>query len=768
MNESSLCTGLRILEVGTDLGTAYAGWLFQRMGARVARLDHPVLASGAACDRNLPSFARNFEHLDSGKASPPDLPGGALAQPLDGLLAQIDILLLDRPMDFEAAVGTSLALMRERHPRLIVGVCDLLPERFEAQGAPASALDAQALSGIASAVGEPGRAPVPFPPGILECQAGANLAASVLMAVLGGLAEGRGERVDVALSQVLGYYAYGNALGQLPWGLKWYRAGSRCCGSGGSYPYVLLPCKDGLVCLICRARDEWARLVQAMGRPAWSELARYQDLRAMGTQYPQEVDELIKPWLAGLTRDELLAIGLEQSIPMAPVREFAQVLTTPQFTARGALETVSLKEGEAIAPSLPFRISSRTDSQASASACGIAQAADPTQPLAGLRVLDLGWVWSAPLVAGILSEFGAQVIKVEHAGRLDNMRLRGRPLRDDGTPMEGPSIELSPAFHQINHNKLGITLDLKDPAGLAMLKQLAGQSDVVIENMSPGALERAGAGYEALAALNPRLIMLSLSAAGQFGPGADMRAYAPVMSSFTGLEGLIGYPGEMPIGALNFGLGDPNAATHALVALMAALWRRQTSGRGCHIDLSQIECLLCCLAGPLMDASLGAPQPQPVGDRHPDLSPHGIYPARGTDQWIALAATDEAAWQALCRTMGPEGRTLEQTYGTPGSRLAHRGELNGAIADWTVRQERDTVCATLRRAGVAASPVLSVEQARRDSGFLWRGTLQQVVHPISGPESLMIAPWRFERIRAKIERSSPCLGEHNGQVFAAL
>src|SRR4029453_11943652 len=132
------------------------------------------------------------------------------------------------------------------------------------------------------------------------------------------------------------------------------------------------------------------------------------------------------------------------------------------------------------------------------------------RPLGGLRVLDSGWVWSAPWVGGILAEFGARVIKVEHGARPDSTRLAGRPIRD-GQKVEGPTKEMSSMFHQINHGKLGITLNAKEPRAVEILKRLAAESDVVVENMSPGAMDRAGLGYEALRAVNPRLVYVSMA-----------------------------------------------------------------------------------------------------------------------------------------------------------------------------------------------------------------------------------------------------------------
>ena len=272
------------------------------------------------------------------------------------------------------------------------------------------------------------------------------------------------------------------------------------------------------------------------------------------------------------------------------------------------------------------------------------------RPLAHLRVLDLSWVWSGPLVTAMLAEFGAQVIKIEHGQRLDNARLRGKPLRD-GKPVEGPSIETAPYFHQTNHDKFSVTVDLKAPAARDLLDQLVGISDIVVENLSPGALTRVGLGYERVFALNPRIVYLSMAAAGQTGPLSTLRAYAPIMSSYCGFETLIGYPGEAPIGMMNFGYGDPNAAIHGLLPLLAAVYEAEATGRGQHIDMSQIEALLAVIAEPVIDYFMNGREARPEGNGHPSMAPHGIYPAAGDDRWVSIAVADDAQWQCLVELM---------------------------------------------------------------------------------------------------------------------
>jgi benzylsuccinate CoA-transferase BbsF subunit len=392
----------------------------------------------------------------------------------------------------------------------------------------------------------------------------------------------------------------------------------------------------------------------------------------------------------------------------------------------------------------------------------------PSRPLAHLRVLDFSWVWSGPLVADVLAEFGAQVIKVEHGGRLDNSRLRGRPLRDDGTPVEGPAIEVVPYFHQTNHDKLGITVDLKSPQARALMDRLVAISDVVVENLSPGALERVGMDWARLSAINPRLVYLSMSAAGHTGPARGMRAYAPIMSSFCGFEGLVGYQDEPPIGMMNFGYGDPNAAVHALLPLLAALHEREATGRGAHVDFSQIEAVMSVAAEPLIDWFMNARDGRPQGNRHPSMAPHGIYPAAGEDRWVSIAVADDLQWAALVGLLGRPGWALEPALATAAGRVTRAGSLDAALAEWTSAHEPDALVARLRAAGIACSPVHDVSAQWADPHFEARGLRRPVVHPISGHERLYRTPWLLDRHPAQVHRSAPRLGEHNDYVFGTL
>ena len=763
--------GVRVIEyAGSGIAASYAGWLLARMGAQVTRL---VLPHPETSEKNRVSPVQLALEVLADDKHTAHCP--ATAPALDALLAECDILLCDTQQQLETLAGP-VKLLNARLPQLVIGMASIFGLDGPYAGYAGTALDAQALSAVAWSLGEPGREPLSLPPGIAEHQAGAMLAAGCLLALSVRDQCGSGRVVDISLADVLASYVAGNCRLYIHHGLQWQRSGRRASGSGGAYPYVILPCKDGEVCICGRTREEWMRFVQVMGNPEWASQPRYQDLRNMGKLYPDEVDQLVMPWLAQHTKAELEAIALRNNLIVSPIRGFSEVLQTQHLAQRGFLTEGQAAQQKVTLPGLPFQVIESRAASATNVAPSLLRAprpapdgvpADIAKPLAGMRVLDFGWVWSAPWVGTMLGELGAQVIKVEHALRPDNLRLAGRVFRD-GKQVEGPSKEMSPMYHQINHGKLGITLNAKEPRAVELLKRLAGMSDLVIENMSPGSMERTHLGYDALRAVNPRIVMLAMSAAGQFGELAGMRAYAPTMSSFVGMEALVGYPNEEPIGALNFGLGDPNASVHALVAVFAALRRARSTGQGCYIDLSQIEALLSTLRPYMLASQVQGRQTPPMGNRHTDMAPHGIYPATGDDAWLTLAVASDAQWLALKQLATGQAWAQQERFQTLAGRLADVGELDAAIASWTATQPRDDLVARLRNAGIASTPVLSVQEQWKDPHYTARQIKQRVEIPVYGPEDLFRAPWRFSDFAPQIDRCGPLMGEHNDLVFGEL
>jgi crotonobetainyl-CoA:carnitine CoA-transferase CaiB-like acyl-CoA transferase len=764
---------LRVLEVGTGIALGYAGRLLADLDADVIKVEPPdgdplrlrrSLAGGATVDL--------FDALNMGKRVRTEH-GADVRALLDSLAANVDMLLCDAA----SYSALELDLLTTVVPGLVVAVATRGGSTYPT-GLDAPHLHATALSGISSMIGHRERRPLPPPYEIGEYETGVNLAGAALAALFYAKSGGRGQIVSVDTTEVLFSFIWSSSTMAKLTTSAFQRQGRRFPGSGGPYPLGIFPTQDGYVAAIGRSARDWKRLLGLMGNPSWADDPRFADPLEIARHHADEADRYLLPWFAAHTGRELLAMSQDSGFAMAPLNDLRTVLTEPQFHARKAFGAVQDDGDSPVIGRVPFTFSGlkpaprpapgrggRATFRPRASAEGGPSTADPraadSGPLTGLRVLDLGWIWSGPMVSAAFADLGAEVIKVEHRGRLDNARLRGRPMVD-GVPVDGPLEELSPNFHQNNRGKKSVTINMKHRDGRELMRELVAKSDLVIENLSPGVYERAGCGYADVRELNPGLIWLALSSAGRTGPLADLRAYAPTMSAMAGLESLVGYEDDPSVGMIACSLADPTAGSHALFAALAALVSRLRTGVGQYIDMSQIEATVSVLCEPLLEVQATDRPPPTWADLHPDFSPHGHFPASGTDRWVAIAALDDAMWARLADLVGDlaADRRLDSLSG----RVEHRADVRRALAAWTEVQNRDALVALLRAHDVAAAPVLDVGEAES----IYVDQFDEVVHPVTGPERLIRVPWRLELTPARIRRSAPIVGADTAQILGEL
>ncbi|PZC46679.1 MAG: benzylsuccinate CoA-transferase BbsF subunit [Chloroflexi bacterium] len=389
-------------------------------------------------------------------------------------------------------------------------------------------------------------------------------------------------------------------------------------------------------------------------------------------------------------------------------------------------------------------------------------------PLQGIRVLDFGWVMAAPITAHLMADMGAEVIKVESRTHLDAAR-RGRPLVSGETSDGdlGNEPDLVPLFHSLNRGKLSITVDLTHPRAWEAIRPLVAKTDVIVHNLTPRASRNLGLTYERLAALREDIIVVSLTAAGQYGPLSDISGYAPSVSSLAGLEGLVGYDGEDPIGMLGLNFSDPNAGMLGYLAAVAALWHRKRTGQGQHVDLSQMEGVAQYLGEPFMEYSMNGSVPSPKGPYHPRMSPYGNFPTSEPDRWVAIAIDDDLDWQAFGKVIG-ESWVEDERFASREGRMAHRGELNQFVAAWTGPRTVDEIVLPLQHANVAAMPVMSIEDQFADPQHQAREVYVNVEHPKVGSEPIHGLAWKMSDTPGQVDRPAPLLGEHNRYVLEDL
>lgn len=391
-----------------------------------------------------------------------------------------------------------------------------------------------------------------------------------------------------------------------------------------------------------------------------------------------------------------------------------------------------------------------------------------TPALDGIRVLDLSWVYAGPVLTAILGDFGADVIKVESAKRLDYGRT-GRPLNASSESGDtGNAPNEIPLFHTLARNKRSICINFGSEAGRDLVRRLVPHCDVVVENFAPGVMDRLGFGYDALRELRSDLVMVSISGMGQTGPRSGRRAYAPTTSAYSGMESLIGYPGEKVLGAMGLNYGDPMVGLWASFALMAALHQRAETGTGAHIDISQMEATACLVGEAFLDLQLSGTTPFLIGNTHPRLAPHGTYPCDGVDSWISLAVASDDEWAALCKAIGDPECVDDARFSSGPARVANAGDLDEIVSAWTRRLDAESAALTLQSAGVAAAPVYSVEDQFSDPHFLERGVFTPVEHPAIGTEWLPRSPWVLSETPGSIRAPAPDLGQHTDEVLTEI
>jgi crotonobetainyl-CoA:carnitine CoA-transferase CaiB-like acyl-CoA transferase len=378
-----------------------------------------------------------------------------------------------------------------------------------------------------------------------------------------------------------------------------------------------------------------------------------------------------------------------------------------------------------------------------------------TLPLSldGIRVIDLSRVLAGPWCGALLADLGADVIKVEDTGSGDESRTW--PPHKDGE---------SAAYLLINRNKRGMTLDLKTPQGVEIVKRLVAGADVLVENFRTGTMEGFGLDYEELAAINPRLIYCSVSAFGRTGPRKDSPGYEALMQAFSGIMSITGEPGGPPVRA---GVSFLDLTTGILCALgiSNALLQRQRTGLGQRVDASLLETAVSLLAFHAEGYLLSGVVPRALGSGHPSLSPYRTFRCRD-GQWIFIAAANDRFWQKLARALGREDLAGEPRFAVNQQRVAHRTELETMLEGLIAEHDREPLLKRLEEADVPAAPVNTIDQVMDDPQTAERGIVQRVRHPRLGDIPVVGTPLRFSRMAPGVRRPAPVRGEHTEEVLA--
>lgn len=382
-------------------------------------------------------------------------------------------------------------------------------------------------------------------------------------------------------------------------------------------------------------------------------------------------------------------------------------------------------------------------------------------PLAGVRVVEFTSAWAGPFATCLLGFLGAEVIKVESRKRLDHSRVTSFTT---ARAFSGP--DSSPVFDSLNLNKASVCLDLGRPEAIAIATRLMAVSDVAVENMRPGVIERLGLGYAVARDARPDIIYLSSSACGQTGPDRENAGYAPNFASAAGLSYVTGYPDRAP--STLSGAIDLRSACAAAFAIVAALIHRQRSGQGQYIDLASQEVIAMLNTDALLDFTMNGRVRTRDGNRDGEMAPHDCYRCAGEDDWVSIAVATDDEWRALCAAIARPEVARDERFATAQARSNGRAQIDEIVAAWTKERSAGEATRVLQAAGVAAAPSMSNRALFEDPHLKERGVFQQVDHPVLGKDWVIGPPWRFSETPAAVRKASPLLGEHNNAVFEGL
>jgi crotonobetainyl-CoA:carnitine CoA-transferase CaiB-like acyl-CoA transferase len=383
---------------------------------------------------------------------------------------------------------------------------------------------------------------------------------------------------------------------------------------------------------------------------------------------------------------------------------------------------------------------------------------DPVLPLSGIRVLDVGTLIAGPFAATMLGDFGAEIVKVEQPGRGDALR---------GTPADGEAAR-SASWLVEGRNKKSITLNLRVEAGQSILRELVEHADVLIENFTPGTMERWGLGWDTVHAVNPRLIMVRVSGYGQTGPYSARAGYDRIALGFSGYMYPTGFPDRVPVRPA-FPTADYSTGTFGALATMFALYQRdaQAGGQGQMIDLALYEPTFRITADMMLEHARSGANRERIGNRNPTFAPAGTFVARD-GRFVQIAAGGDRVWRRLAQAMARPELADDPAYATSVQRMQRADELEALVADWVATLEFDELEARLVAANVPFGGIYSAHDIASDAHYAARENVVAVHDEALGPLSMPGIVPKLGATPGRISHAGPPIGAHNQEIYAGL
>jgi crotonobetainyl-CoA:carnitine CoA-transferase CaiB-like acyl-CoA transferase len=741
---------------------------FLDLGAQVTRAQLPAVTAGESFGPVVDGIALGGAIAARGaRQVTVDLSAPAGRRAWDDLLAASDILIENTAPGSAAETALDAGEIRRAYPALVVLSISDFGRGNDFSAWHGTTPVYHALTGELSRSGIPGRDPL-VPPGDLPYDvAAAQAAFEVLSLYLDRLRTGAGDRIDFSVLDgamqaldpafgMTGSAAAGVPLSAAPRGRPEAR-----------HQYPIIPCKDGFARICVLAQRQWRGLFEWLGRPEEFADPAYDSLRVRFSS-PTLVPAIAR-FFADKTRAELEQQGQRYGVPIAGVLTLTEALATEQIRARGFLREAELAPG--ITVPVPAGIveidGARACSDEVPEAAGNRVTSAPVLaaherghdrlPLSGIRVLDLGVIVVGGDTGRLFGDLGADVIKVENSAFPDGARAA-----------QGPS-GMAPGFAAGHRNKRGIGIDLRDPEGRRLARELARSADIVLTNFKPGVIASLGLDYDSLRDICPGIVVVDSSAFGPTGPWSRRLGYGPLVRAAAGLTDQWVYPGEP--GSFSDALTvypDHVCARIGALGALALLVRRERTGRGGSVSVAQSEVMLSHFGTRIAAEALTSRGHAAAGSPEHD-APWGLFPSAGDDDWVAVTVRGDADWAALCEVIQRPDLLADPALSDAARRDGQRERVSTAVAEWTAQRSPSEAMEELQSAGVPAGAMLRAIDMPAWDYYRQRHSFREELHPLGS------GSWVLENVQIHAERvaeppflPAPLLGEQTYQIAEEL
>ena len=795
----SALDGIKVVEFAGMVAGPYCGKLLADLGADVIKVEppegDPARKAGPFPETGPdPERSALFLYNNTSKRGMTlDLAEEGDVEAFRKLLSWADVLIDSHAPHVLADIGLDWDAIRRLNPALVYTSITPYGRTGPRADTPGDELTLVHAGGLANLLptrsADVNRAPCKIGGYPVGYHGGIAAAIATLASVIGSRRTGEGRLVDISLQDVMAFLVAPVAMGSRYYNTTWSRVPDRPPAMGR------MQTSDGYVILAAADDHHFRTLRELMGNPEWAAGDEWDDMYYR-SNHVMEIASRMDAWMLGQKKDEIHHRAAKDRIPIGPIASAKDVMESPQYESRDYFQKVDHPvAGSFRYAGWPYKMSasparvsrpapllgqhsgdivdgldhpspeaSKSELFSMDKGSGRPGPSEAYLPLSGIRVLDFCWVWAGPFAASFLASLGAEVIKVEGHKRSDLMRRSiVWPLADPAPTKVLPNQ--GTGFLSANMNKKGITLDISTPEGKEIARRLVKQSNVVMDNMRPGAMNKLGLGYDDLREIRPDIIVLSTSRGGRNGPESDYLGFAPIHHGCGGGAYITGYPDDHP--TQSTGDVDLMNASVASYSIIAAVHHWYATGEGQFIDYSQCEGVSSLVGEALLGYEMTSEIPERMGNAHPVFAPHSVYKCWGVDRWLALEIHSDEEFSVLARVIGRADLAADPRFCDMPSRKKNEEELDAIIESWTALRDRDWMVRELTDAGLMAAPSRDWQDLYADPQLQARKAFVSVEHQEMGAIDVARAPWTIVGCPMPA-RCAPMLGQDNDYVLREL